>query len=506
MEAFVVKQFFNCLSGALSIEHPGTFFFSDVLQVKLAEIVPNPASDIPLHDISNLVYRLKENALGRPDPIDGEVRNTPELLIPFACELLFQRWCVIKDTPQDYTCCSVKKNEPYLSFVKQLVNFSVLLLKQKSELKPFIDRWLKMFSLDGKIVSNIYALLIPTLTQTINVVTQDCLSSTDLHHYILSEDEKSLFSIKNSEISFNKGEGFFNIDVAPVRFFTSSEKDRIKQKPWAFRPSFMRDTLVDFIITNAHSAPLPSRPIIDVIQNFLNRAKAVDSDPRFSFEGLRTKYRCSIKNEQLSSLDTFYLWELYVAENYKFYEARCASEGLVASQLGAEEYLAPGFRFKLNTSGRAQSDETLRYLSEKTCQAQMTSIVSELLKYCDALKLEQPEQYQRLMNLVLYAGKTRPVTFFSLLKSLRIGENCSTASLLSEFSRIFEDVQQRMAENSQPDPALIKQSEPVPIPPSRRFGILSYFYPSSRVDIPREEPSSVADKLAYSPERGNGFI
>ncbi|MDF1828076.1 MAG: hypothetical protein P1U39_07330 [Legionellaceae bacterium] len=501
MEALVVKQFFNCLSDALSVEHPGTFFFSDAQQSKLNELVHKPASDIPQHDIAHLIYRLKENALGRPDPIDGEMRNTPERLIPFVCDLLAKRWHVIKDTSEDYTCCSIEKNKPYISLVKQLVNFSVLLFNQNPKLKPFIDRWLKMFSFNGKMVSNIYGLLIPTLTQTINVVTQDCLSGTDLHHYILSENEKSLFSVQNSERSFNKGEGFFNIDVAPARFFTPREKDRIKQKPWALRPSFMNSLGVDFIITKRHPAPLPRRPVIDVIQNFLSRARAVDSDPRFSFEGLRTKYK--VNNEKLSSLDIFYLWELYVAENYKFYEARCESKGLTASQQGAEEYLAPAFKSQLNTSGRAQSEVTLRYLSKESCQAQMTAIVSDLFKYCDALKIEQPEQHQRLMNLVLYTGKTRPVTFYSLLKYLKAQNNCSTASLLSEFRQIFEEVEQRMSGNSQSACASSEQSEPVPIRPSRGLGILSYFYPANQ----REEPRSVTDTLAYSPpERGNGFI
>lgn len=510
MEAKAVKHFFDCLYDALSIEDPGTFIFSEALEAELAKIVPEPMSDVSQHDISNLVHRLKENALGRPDLIDGEVRNTPALFIPFACELLAKRWYEIKDTPQDYTYCSVKQNEPYLTFVKKLVNFSVSCLTKRPDLNVSIKRWMKMFCYDDKLVSNIYALLIPTLTQALDFVTQGCLIDTDLHNYVLSENEKSLFSLKNSQDSFDKGTGFFNVDVAPVRFFTSLEKERIKQKPWRLRPLCVNSTYVDFIITKSHPAPLPGRSIINDIHHLLSRAKIINTDPEFSFEGLRTKY--SVNNETLSSLHIYYLWELYVAKHYDAYKAQCESKGLRASQKGAEDYLESKFNATLDTSGRAQNEVTLGYLSTKSCQAQMTIIVSDMLKYCDALKTQQPEQYQRLMNLVLCEGKTRPTTFFSLLESLRFGENCSTAALLSEFSCIFDEVQRRMVEISQPERQLMQKSEAVPVPSARNFGIFSYFYPSSssnQKESPseqHEDPNSVVNKLAYSPEGSHGLI
>ena len=201
MEALVVKKFFDLLSKALSSEHPGSFSVSESLRQALSSAVPDPVVGVRAHDISYLVYRLKQNALGLPDPIDGKIRNTPATLIPFASDLLAKRWDVIKDTREDYTRCSASQNQLSLTFVKQLANFSLSSLGCEPHLESSMRRWMRAFAIDdNKIKANIYALLIPTLTQTIDPISQDIIINFDFHRLVLSEAGTSLLSLKNSAI------------------------------------------------------------------------------------------------------------------------------------------------------------------------------------------------------------------------------------------------------------------------------------------------------------------
>ena len=64
MEALAVKQLFDLLAAALSSEHPGEFRFSDEMKQSLSNTVPEPTIGTKPHDISYLLYRLKQNALG----------------------------------------------------------------------------------------------------------------------------------------------------------------------------------------------------------------------------------------------------------------------------------------------------------------------------------------------------------------------------------------------------------------------------------------------------------
>ncbi|MDF1684059.1 MAG: hypothetical protein P1U36_05330 [Legionellaceae bacterium] len=515
MEAFVVKQFFNCLSDALSSEHPGVFFFSEELQDKLSEIVPEPASGTPEHDISYLVYRLKQHALGVPVPIDGKIGNKLETLLPHACDLLAERWEVIKNTSEDYTRCSVAQNQLALTFVKQLANFSLRLSAYAPELKSANQRWMKVFSTDGvKTEFNIYALLIPTLTQRFDPVSKDIISNSDLHRLILSDDGMSLFSLKNSQDSFDRGEGFFNLDVFPSRFFTLSEKKRITDKPEELQPlaaRYWRET--DYIVTLSNPTPALESTTRNVILRMIQRAEAVESNPEFSFEAFKEKYY--INNQPLTEQDIQYLCDDH--------EARYRDDYRIDSQLRAStnahddideasrfeldvERSKISFRAQLDTSGRAQSDQVLNFLALKTCQTEIAWITAQMLGYCHQLEKSDSYEYRRLMNQVLYDGKTQPKTFSYLIKYVRSGFNCSSVTLLSELARLFKPQQQHSIPTTRPQNRT--ESRAIPMASSARpkgAGILSYFY-SSSTEPNSVEPTSVANKMAYSPERDSGFI
>jgi|GEM_PF-1816627 len=503
MEALAVKQFFNCLSDALSLEHPGVFFFSEKQLVILSEIVPEPAISTQKHDISYLLYRLKQNVLGLPDPVDGKITCEPEKLIPFACELLAMRWDVIKDTSEDYTRCTVEKNLLSLAFIKQLANFSLKLSDHDPRLKFSIQRWMKVFATDGtKTEFNIYALLIPTLTQQLDPISKDIISNSHLHRLILSDDGMSLFSLKNSQDSFDRGEGFFNLDVFPSRLFTPSEKERIKQKPHVLRPAAMVRT--DFIVTKSHPAPRVTRTTENVIQNMLARAVAVETDPALNVAAFKQKY--TIENQSLSQQDIDCLMDIHIAKFRDDERIRLRYQKPACTDMIAEdrrlvldiERKKLMFRSSLDTSGKAQSDNTLSFLALKARQNEIATITAEMLVYCHVLKQEQPDEHTRLMNQVLDDGRTQPKTFSYVLKYIPSAIDCSSVALLTNLTRIFKPKQQDSM--SMADSNGLEKSTAIPI--SGRAGIFSFFYSSSQ----REDPNSVANKMAYSPERGNGFI
>jgi len=509
MEALAVKQFFNCLSDALSIEHPGVFFFSDKQLEMLLEIVPEPAISTQMHDIPYLVYRLKQNVLGIPDPVDGKITREPENLIPFACELLAMRWDVIKDTLEDYTRCTVEKNQLSLAFVKQLANFSLKLSDYDPQLKLSIQRWMKVFLTEGKKTEfNIYALLIPTLTQKFDPISKDIISNSQLHRLILSDDGMSLFSLKNSQDSFDRGEGFFNLDVFPSRLFTPSEKERIRQKPLVLRPAAMVRT--DFIVTKSHPAPRVNSITENVIQNMLARAVAVETDPALNFAAFKQKY--TIENRSLSQQDIDCLIDIHIAKFRDDERIRCRFQKPACTDVGDEdrrleleiERKRAIFRACLDTSGKAQSDNTLSFLALKARQDAIATITAEMLVYCHVLKQEQPDEHMRLMNQVLDDGRTQPKTFSYVLKYIPSAIDCSSVALLTNLTRIFKPKQQDTLPMT--DSKGLAKSTAIPI--SGGAGLFSFFYSSSTEPQPkqREDPISVANKMAYSPERGNGFL
>lgn len=489
MEALVVKKFFDLLSKALSKEHPGSFSFSDSLRQALSSAVPDPVISVRLHDISYLVYRLKQNALGLPDPIDSMIRNTPATLIPFACELLANRWDVIKDTVEDYTCCSVSTNQPSLTFVKQLANFSLSALGCEPHLESNMRRWMRAFSIDGnKIKPNIYALLIPTLTQTIDPISRDIIINFDFHRLVLSEAGTSLISLKNSDDWFKRGEGFFNIDQGQPRLFTELEKRRIKQKPREFWPSAILYT--DYIVTKSYRGPRLAITTKNTILNMLDRAAAIESDPNLSFAAFKQKY--NIENKALSSQDIGYLWDAEEAKYREQERIKCQSsdpelrdEAEEASMREAAiERLKCGFKTNIETSGKAQSDETLSFLALKTRQAEIATITAEMLVYCDVLKDENPDEHQRLMNQVLVDEKTQPKTFEYLLKYVPDAIDCSAVALLSDLSKLFKPLRSSVK-------SPIIPVDPSPAASSGVFNFFSFF---------TSDPQSVADNMAYSPE------
>jgi hypothetical protein len=596
MEALAVKQFFNCLSDALSLEHPGVFFFSEKQLDMLSEIVPVPAQSTPRHDIAYLVYRLKQNVLGMPDPVDGKITREPEKLIPFACELLAMRWDVIKNTAEDYTRCSVMQNQIALAFVKQLANFSLKLSDHEPRLKFSIQRWMKVFSTDGqKTEFNIYALLIPTLTQQLDPISKDIISNSHLHCFILSDDGRSLFSLKNSQDSFDRGDGFFNIDVVPSRLFTESEKERIRQKPLVLRPAAMVRT--DFIVTRSYPGPRVTRATEIAIKKMLARAVAIATDPALNFAAFKQKY--TIENQSLSQQDIDCLVDIHLdkfrdderirlrsqkvacigydlvlmselpnsdenqAEAGKIYlsseyggkyivrdisgniqqgtlegvdltqllqtistsefkktileiaskaghtpcidvidEARRLEEARrqeEARRLELEiERKRLKFRASLDTSGKAQSDNTLSFLALKARHNAIAAITAEMLVYCHVLEQERPDEYTRLMNQVFDDGSTQPKTFSYVLSYIPSAIDCSSVALLTNLTKIFKPGQQ----DSMPMPDAKEPAKSTAIPIPGGAGIFSLFYSSSQL----EDPISVASKMAYSPERGNGFI
>lgn len=523
MEAIAVKQFFNCLSDALSSEHPGVFFFTKALQEKLSDIVPEPTMSTSNHDISYLMYRIKQNVLGMTDPVDGNTgkhRDKPEMLIPFACDLLAQRWNEIKDTSEDYTRCSVKTNQLALTFVKQLANFSLKLSDQQPQLRLQIQRWMKVFSPDGnKTEFNIYALLIPTLTHNIVPISLDSIMEYDLHKFVLSKDEKSLISLKNSHDSFERGEGFFNLDVFPSQFFTALEKERIKQKPRDLWP--LAIVYTDFIVTKTYPAPALNSVVKNTILHMLDRAEAVELDPRLSFAGFKVKYHEN--NEPLTPEDIDYLVDIRVAK-FRDDERRSESRKLGTADEKEDERrfesdverLKLSFRADLDISGKAQSDETLSFLALKARQNEIATITAEMLVYCDVLKQEQPDQHQRLMNQVLYDGKTQPKTFYFLLKYVPNAIDCSSVALLTNLKNLFRSQQPHAIPITGAKKIAQNEAEPsVSSVSSGVGGIFSYFYTSSTDSNSRSksdsksdstseskgEPQSVTDKLAYSPER-----
>ncbi len=501
MEALFVKKFFDFLLQALSEEHPGEFYFSQDLRQMMTRTVPEFVSNVKTHDIVYLMYRLKLNVLGFPDPVDGKIRHTPATLIPFGLELLANRWDVIKDTPEDYTRCSVNQNQPYLTFVKLLVNFALNSVEYEPPLEVSMRQWLKPFSTgNNKKKPNIYALLIPTLTQTHDPISRDMISNSDFHTLILSQDETSLFSLKNSQDSFNRGEGFFNLDVFPSRLFTPLEKKRIKQKPRKFWPSAMLYT--DYIVTEKDPAPALDVTTKNTISSMLDRAEAVESEPNLSFAAFKQKYR--IEKKSLTSQDIEYLWDAYAAKYRDEDRMACQLRDPKLRNEAEEERLRDEevkrlkilFHANLDTSGTAQSDTTLRFLVLKARQAEIMTITAEMLVYCDVLKQENPDEYQRLMNQVLCDGKTQPKTFQYVLKYVPDGIDCSTVALRSELSRLFKPYQQQ--EMNAVRSECLDKSSPIPVP-SSGGGFFSFFYPSFR------EPQSVTDKIAYSPER-TGYI
>jgi hypothetical protein len=499
MEALVVKKFFDLLSKALSSEHPGSFSFSEDLRQALSSNVPEPSLGTRPHDISYLVYRLKQNALGIPDPIDGKVRNTPATLIPFACELLANRWGVIKDTPEDYTRCSVGKNKPSVTFVKQLVNFSLDSLECEPRLESSMRQWMRPFPIENnKIKPNIYALLIPTLTQTVDAISLDSIINSEFHSLILSQDQTSLLSLKNSDDWFKRGEGFFNIDQGAPQLFTELEKIRIKQKPRDFWPSAMLYT--DYIVTKSYPGPALALTTKNTILNMLDRAEAVESDPNLSFAGFKQKY--SIENKSLAPQDIEYLWDAHEAKYREEDRMKCKSrdpksrnEAEEARVRDAEvERLKLDFRTNIDRSGKAQSDGALSFLALKTRQAEIATITAEMLVYCDVLKQENPDQHRHLMNQVLFDGKTQPKTFECLLKYVPDAIDCSAVALLSDLSKLFKPLRS-VSSAKRPIAAV----SPSPEASSAISAFFSFFSSS-------DEPRSVTDKMAYSPDDKMAYL
>lgn len=495
MEASAVKSFFACLSKTLISEQPGLLLFTEDLRKALDNAVPYPVIGTRPHDISYLVYRVKLNALGMPDPVDGQIRNTPATLIPFVCELLTNRWNIIKDTPEDYTLCSTKKNHLAVTFVKELISFSLDALKCEPLLDLPMRRWLHAVEIgDNKVQPNFYALLIPTLTQAINPISLEMITNIELHRLVLSQDETSLISLKNSEDWFKRGEGFFNIDQGEPRLFTPLEKKRIKQKPREFWPSALLYT--DYIVTCNYPGPVLNSAIQGTILDMLDQAAAVESDPNLKLEAFKRKYR--LEKKPLEPEYIKYLWEAKEAKFRDEFRTQCQ---LRDSNMRDEEEsrklhagierLKVSFNTEFDISGSGQSDSTLAFLALKARQAKIATITAEMLVYCDVLKHENPDQHRCLMNQVLVDGKKQPKTFEYILKYVPDGIDCSSVVLLSDLRNLFKPL--RTQEIKIPVRTEVSAVSPSASSYSGMFNIFSFFTPSS-------EQSQNDKQMAYSPD------
>ena len=478
MEISNIKIFFALLSKALSSEHPNSFFFSEHLEQQLTACV-EPCDTDDIHDIVYLLYRLKENVLGRRDPVDQRTRKTPETLIPFACQLLESRWDKIKDTSDDYTRCSVKANQPYITFAKQLANFCVEAQKCDARLGKLIRDYMRLFSTDGKTsTANFYALLIPTLTQYLDPISRDPLINFDLHNFVLSQDERSLFSLNNSQKSFDNGDGFFNVDVVPRRLFTPLEKKRIQQKSWNLRPLAIAHTdFSDYVVTKKYPGPPLKVNTKNTIMSMIARAEAIQFDPNLCLETFQKKY--NINKEPFTAQDLEWLWELHAAR------AEYADDASIKP-------LEASFKSELNKRDQILSDNDLNFLVKRTRQAKIAGITAELLVYCDVLKQENSNEYRRLMNQVLCDEKSPPKTLDYLLRYVPHEISCSEVTLLSDVSKLFKSIEKNNINTIQSEH--LTKSVVAPVSSSTGgLSFLSFLYSSS------DDPRSVADKMAYSP-------
>lgn len=555
MEAYAVIQFFTILSEAL-VDGSKSFHFSDKMQEQLNSIQKKDAAD--QHDISNILYRLKQNVLGLPDPYDGKVRNTPEVLIPFVCQLLEERWAVIKDTARDYTRCSTKLNEPYIALVRLLHEFSLAALsgdeklgrKGNANLGAILNKWMRPIAVgeDGK-EPNFHALLIPTLTQSIEPVSREIITKFNLNNFVLSEDETSLILLKNSQKSFDQERGFLNIDVpenkhgiVPVRFFTAREKQRIKNKPHALQPDVItKEFTDDYILTLDYRGPALERNTKEQISAFVSRANNIAFDPHSSFEAYKKKYH--IEKRSLEKQDIEYLWQLHAAEIRTDDRMACNQAVQAKLRIGSsaqetkeqrikretqEELLRDDkvgrlektFKDNLDKSGPSQTERTLRFLATKARQTKIANIAAEMLVYYKTLKKEHFCEYNRLKNQVFYEPGSKPKTFALLMErlagsinlpeSIGGGMACADATFF-ELKELLEHVTLRKRINS--DAVAVespskRSTTPLTLPADASQskvhvpGFWSFFSSSDQSyseQKQQKEPVSVSDASAYSP-------
>jgi len=542
MEAYAVKQFFSILSSAL-VDGSGSFSFTDEMKQKLSSFSKNDTAD--QHDISNIVDRLKQNALGNPDPYDRRVRSTPETLIPFACELLEKRWDKIKDKSRDYLNCSDKLNEPYTVFVKQLYEFSLNVVlgnsslgkKGNSSLEVKLMKWMPPFPVGKGQEPNFHALLIPTLKEAIEPVTKTIITKFSLNEFVLSEDERSLIFLKNSQKSFDDRQGFLNADVEenvhgvlPLRFFTPREKQRIHNKPPALQPPVITKEFVDYILTTDYLGPAIKRDTKEMILNFVSRRNQVKHEPILSLDALKQKY-CVEKNP-LEEQDIEYLWQARAAEIRTEDRMTCNQSVQAKLRKGAapevkeqreqrereEEQRRDAnvqasekpFKDELDKSGPPQDEKTLNFLVKKGRQAKIAIIAGEMLVYTKVLKKEHFDEYKRLQNQVFYEPGSKPKTFALLLErvagNINLPDNLGGGIACADATFVeIEELLKHVTLKKRPMNGIGAGSEsptkrsatPVLVPSSEVSAANGWaFFPSA------PDPASIIDPDAYSPERG----
>ena len=533
MEALAVKQLFNVLTAALPADGRGSFSFTDEMLKALDYIDKYPSID--RHDIAGILSRLRHNALGKPDPLDEKIRNTPAVFIPFACELLKDRWEVIKDTPRDYTHCSTEANQPYDTFVRRLYTFAFDMKECNAITVNDLAAWMRPLSRPDKdnpkkniLEPNYYALLIPTLTQTIEPISRAVITDIPLNNaFVLSQDETLLISLKNSQDSFARGEGFFNIDVVPARCFTDREKKRIKDKPWELRSKVTQEFL-DYIITPSHPAPALRRDTVTALTNMVNRVLALKKDPNLNVEVYEKKYWNEKK--PLTKQDVDYLWEAH-AVTYRENDRRACDALKSEKRDKVEEWkkrvaavaaLEQPFKDALDKAGPAQTKETLDFLVDQAHKEKIATIASEMLVYYNILEKENPTEYKRLMNQVFFDRTTQPKTFHTLMRSVGGSENfkgvrgvaCSDVTF-SELEELLKHVVTRKREMDESlDPATSSKRPTTPnntnTAPPLGFAFFAFSHyaketassnkPNTLVDTPTDEPTSIAE-YTHSPER-----
>ena len=209
MQPVDIKQFFDLLAEDLKSKEPGESpsFIENINNIETGVNLSDIKNILDIHyrvystqhDISSIMHRLKQCALLQRDSVDAiHHPYEPIDLIAFAIQLLEERWNAIKDTPDNYTRCSREASWPYITLAKQLSNYFLSAKSHDTELSGLAEQWMKPIDLpNGRKRANIYALLIPTITQKVVPISLKPITEYDINGFILSQDGTELILKKH---------------------------------------------------------------------------------------------------------------------------------------------------------------------------------------------------------------------------------------------------------------------------------------------------------------------
>lgn len=250
-------QHLHQLISNLNIDHPAP--------IRPRSVSPQPSMDIPhrhkvlrrMENYSNPV--IHTTALDEIDDARRPLREAHRELLAFTDsqldtkpnpkvwqflinkikELFAIYWSLIIDTPDDYFRSKNKKNHPWIQLAQYLAGA-------------------------GHIDSNYYSLLIPSLTQQIEPITLECLTSYPLSDFILSNSNNELIYLPATRTLAEMNGQMSNYNSQYAHPFLPKEKARLKAVDLEIYDHFF--TQRQFI----NHEPSISMATIEALRNLVN--------------------------------------------------------------------------------------------------------------------------------------------------------------------------------------------------------------------------------------------